>query len=119
MYLGITADMVRIHFFPSLRNGVKAKFSRKWMAAREALCAKPDAAQHAKALDSFVSVPGAGWLESATSGKKHGQIRLVATKGEERSSDGNGVPSHGYIFRRRRKSAVSSSKGAFATVLFG
>lgn len=119
MYLGVTADVVRIHFFPSLRNGVKAKFSRKRMAAREALCAEPHAAQHAEALDGFVRVHGAGWLEAAASGKEHGQIRFVATKGEERGSDGNGVPNHGTSFRRRSKSAVNASKGAFATVLFG
>jgi hypothetical protein len=89
------------------------------VTAREALCAKPDTAQHAEALNRFVSVHGAGWLEAATSGKEHGQIRFVATKGEEHGSRGSGVPGHGYSFRRRSKSAVSASKGAFATVLFG
>lgn len=124
MYLGLFADMVRIHFFPSLWNRVIAKFSRKRMTAEQSLGAEPGAAQNAKSLDCVVRVHRTGGFEAAASRKQDGEIRLVATKREKGSANqqaGAGCRPKGwrYDFRSRRKSAVSASNGAFATEVFG
>lgn len=51
------------------------------MAAREALDAKPDAAENAEAFDGFVCKLRAGRLEAAGAGEENGQVGFVATDG--------------------------------------
>jgi hypothetical protein len=124
MYLGIPVDVIRIHFFPSLRNRVVTKFSRKRMAAKQAPSAEQHAAQHAEAFNRLVGVHRTGGFEAAASCEKDREICLVATKREKGGANWKRSArcrpkGRRYIFTSRRKSAVSASNGVFATELFG
>ena len=112
MYLGVSADMIRMHFFPTLRNGVVAKFFRKRMTPQQALNTEPHTTQYAEPLNSLICVHRTGGLEAAAPREQNGEIRLIAADREECRADC-------YALSSRRKSAVSASKGAFATELFG
>jgi len=71
------------------RHGVISEFSGQWVAAREALEAKPNAAEDAEAFDGLVGVLRAGGLEAASSGEENGEVGLVAADGNE--SDAHGM----------------------------
>ena len=61
------------------------------MAAREALDAKPNAAEDAEAFDGFVGVLGAGGFKAAGSGEKDGEVGLVAADGEKSDRHGKRI----------------------------
>src|SRR5258708_26742259 len=117
MYLGLFGSRIRIHFVPSFRNRVIAKFSGKRMATKQTFRAEPHAAQHAKSLDCFVRIHRTGGFEPAASREKHGEIRLVAAQHEQRSSYRYALRFH-EAFRSLRKSASSATKDVFSTELF-
>jgi len=53
------------------------------MASREALDAEPNAAEDAKAFNSFVGVLRAAGFEAAGAGEQDGEVGLVAANCEE------------------------------------
>ena len=108
------------------------------MATQQALCPKPDAAPHSESFNRFVGVAGTRGLVAAGAGKERRQISLVETERKERRAYSRRfrrfpqfflywrslllrVVCRGVhrLFNRRKSSAVSAAKGAFATERFG
>ena len=118
MYLGLFVNWIRIHFVPSLRNGVIAKFSGKRMAAQQTLRSEPPATQHAKSLNRFVRIHRTGGFKPAASREEHREVSLIAAKREQRGANGDALRRYTTL-SSRRKSASNAAKGAFTTELFG
>jgi len=92
------------------------------MAAREALDAEPNAAEHAKAFNRFVGILRAGGFEAAGAGEEDREVGLVAPNCEETYANRKGRWSsrfgHG-VFSSFNSSAVSALNGAVATLGLG
>src|SRR5208337_3169047 len=104
------------------------------MTTHQAFRRQPDAAPHSETINRFVGIAGTGRLLAASAGKERREIDLIKIERKERCAHPRGSPRcslygrsilrpvcrgvHG-VFNRRRNSAVSAAKGAFATERFG
>jgi len=104
------------------------------MATQQALCPQADAAPDSESFNRFEGVAGTRGLVAASAGEKRRQINLVEIESKECRAHARRFPRlflqvrsklrlisrgvHG-LFNRRRNSAVSAVKGAFATERFG
>lgn len=104
------------------------------MATKQAFRPEPDASPHSESFNRFIGIAGTSGLVAASAGEERRQIGLVEIERKERRAHSRRFPRFFLsgrgklcpisrrvhrLFNKRRSSAVSAAKGAFATERFG